>query len=132
MYTHSEIDDRANLVLNVLHTDTSWTWNGSIVTSYDSGGYVAYHREATNTGWNPHNVYNVLSSGCAGCSSATIHAHAEFSYQGVFDPSGTLFYDILDNYPTVYNNGVWACNLTLYARHYSGAWKSWIKTCGNE
>jgi hypothetical protein len=132
IFTHSEIDDQVGIMLNRLHTDTSWSWSGTAVTSYSSTGYYAWHTEGGGGGWAPHNWSNVLDFGCLGCAYAAFHAHVEFSYQGVFDPTGLLFYNVMDNRPTVNGDGTWVCRMDLNARHYSGLWKAWIHTCGVE
>jgi hypothetical protein len=130
-YTHSEIQGRYDwgLVLNLVRTETDWTWKNSQVYSYASGGTYAWHEEAGGGGWTPHGAYNVRESGGAGQSSATIHAHVAFSYCGVFDCSG-YYYNVLDNRPTIYNNGGYSCRLDMYAAHYPYAWKTWIAKCG--
>lgn len=132
--THSRVWDPVG-TLTLLHTDTSWSWDGSTVTGYVSGGYIEWHSEDVGDlfgvgGWRPTNAYNVLDSGCRGCAFVKLHAHAAFGYQGLFDPLGMFDYrNTHDNWTTVNKNGTWSCHLTLDSTNFL-PWWTWSKTCG--
>lgn len=137
MHTRSLVkdNDKANILINAVKTDSSWCWDGAVVTSYNSGGIVEWHREFPTGGWRAENVFNVVASGCAGCDHARIHAHADFSYQGVFDPTGTRYYNHLNNWPRLNGNGSWACELYVDFKNKPNdipgviRWFTWHPSC---
>ncbi|MGQ0521521.1 MAG: hypothetical protein ACT4PX_10285 [Actinomycetota bacterium] len=137
MHTRSVVkdNDKANIPINEVNTDTDWCWDGSIVTSYNSGGTYSWHREFPSGGWSPENAFNLLSDGCAGCDHARFHAHVDFSYQGVFDPTGDRYYNHLNNWPRVNNDGTWSCELFVDFKNKPNnvplivSWFNWYPSC---
>jgi hypothetical protein len=116
--THSRVYDNnvAKIKINELTTTTRWCWRNGKITSASSPADYSYHEEKrfgiclpTGCGWKPRNVFNRLLAGCVGCSSAKVHAHADFSYRGLFDPIGRRYYNHLNTYPKVTGAGVASC-----------------------
>lgn len=121
--------DVIGLLLNEVYSDVCWSWNGTNVTGYSASGGYNYHPEYTpaGPGWTPINPYNVQSNGCVGCSYVTIHQHTEFSYKGVFDPSGTLYYNTLDDYENLFGSGTKSCTFTFRYRNWYTGWHNWTQ-----
>lgn len=130
MYSEQEIDDVADIMLNLVRTETLWQATPSVIQSYSTGGHWEWHRESLDTmGWHTQNQSLTKTAGNVGQSSASFRGHVEFEYIGVFDPSGTRYYNKLTNDSTVRANGTFDCVFTLWAKNYAPGWQ-WIKRCG--
>lgn len=131
MQTESAVWDCCGIELTELHSNNAWNGDGSIVTGYVISGSVYGHSESTpaGPGWTLTTGSNALYGGCAGCNVAQFHQHAEYAYKGVFDPTGNLYYNILDSYESNFGNGTWQCTLDWSARNTFPGW-TWNHTCG--
>lgn len=73
---------------------------GSNVTSWSAWDGAKWHVEGFGLGWrldsSNHSLGN--SAGGVGAKSVTVHGRQGFSYQGAFDPTGTLFYNTYDSW----------------------------------
>lgn len=119
--------DVIGLLLNGVRSEVCWSWNGAVVTSYSVGGEYEAHREYTpaGPGWTIINPYNSQTGGCVGCANATFRQHAEFSYRGVFDPSGMLHYNAISIDEAITSTGYKNCSFSLsYSNWFSGWWTS--------
>jgi hypothetical protein len=113
----------ANIKINELTTATSWCYSNGIITSGTSPGGYAFHEERrfgiclpTGCGWKPLNYFNRRIAGCIGCASAEVHAHVDFSYRGLFDPTGLLFFNHLNTYPKITGSGGASCRQSFSFR----------------
>lgn len=124
--------DCCGIMMNKVYTNGSWTENGSIIQSYSIGGGYQWHTEngGCGNGWYPVNPYHKKTGGGVGYSSTSFRTHSEFGYKGLFDCSGTTYYNILDNYTTIYAGGTGnaTCNFTRWSRTWLGSWK-WKTSC---
>jgi hypothetical protein len=131
IHAENQMWDCCGILMNQLYTDASWTYNGSVVTSYSVGGGYSRHTEnsppSCGTGWYVVNPYNVKTSGGIGQPSASFKQHAEFGYKGIFDCGGSQFYNILDNYETL--SAGYVCNQYLSYRNWFAGW-NWQHWCG--
>lgn len=100
------------LGLNVTSIDPhnfSYGYNGSTITSTTHDSWVNRSTESgqCGPGWSVvwSNTGISISGGGVGWSFADSLTHAEFSYHGQFDCSGTQYYNILDTKLTGYGNG---------------------------
>lgn len=121
--------DPINIPLNQVYGNVCRGWNGTILTSYNvSGGYI-YHRELgpAGPGWTPHRAANTQLSGCVGCTSAQFRQHAEFSYKGTFDPTGTVYYNSVNVQETIYGTGAKACIYGVSYRNWSFLWHTSVQ-----
>lgn len=116
--------DCCNTLLSHLVTDLNWTDDGSTVTGWNTGGYTGEHPEfgTCGAGWQLANSSIVQYSGGTGQSWITIKSHAEFSYLGIFDCSGTTYYNTFEHYITGYGSGSSACNYTYNLRNTFRGW----------
>lgn len=102
--TSSEMYDCCGILMNAVYTS-----------EIDGRVDVRTHanREPWNAGW-----------AVAANSTAGVAHHVEFGYQGIFDPTGTWFYNVHD--AEVTGGG---CRLRITARHWFVGWK-WVRGCG--
>lgn len=116
--------DPIGIALNWVYADVCWSWNGSVVTSYSNNGGWGAHAEYTpaGPGWTGLNAYNNKTAGCVGCGSVSFRQHTEFSYRGVFDASGNLYYNTIDVYETINGSGSRTCAYTLVYRNWFSGW----------
>lgn len=107
-----QMNDRLVVTIGSLSDD------GSVVTGWNSGGYTGQHPEfgTCGPGWQLASSSLVQYSGGTGQSWVTAKSHAEFSYLGVFDCSGTQYYNVFEHFVTGYGSGASACNYTYSLR----------------
>jgi hypothetical protein len=105
---HQRLWDVANILLNEFDTTLYWQYNYSAVTGYSAHNAVAYHREIVG-GWYLAYQNIWVAGGGVGQNRVTIGANAGFGYQGLFDPSGSLYFNSYNNTVTGFNNGGWSC-----------------------
>ena len=110
--------DCCNALLSHLVTDLSWTDDGSVITGWNSGGYTGQHPEfgTCGPGWQLANSYLIQYSGGTGQSSIIVKSHAEWSYLGIFDCSGTAYYNVFEHFVYGYGSGASDCGYTYSLR----------------
>ena len=118
--------DCCGIQMNALYTSYDWSDNGSVVTtSNNQWNTTWYHTEAwPSRGWWLDYQQLYYSAGCNGCTSRTLTGKAGFAYQGVFDPTGTLFYNTYVNTMRGQGNGGYYCTYSVNWRHSAPGWHS--------
>jgi len=127
----SEIKDPVGILLTALYTNARWDGDFTRITGYSVGASVSRHRETGPLGdvggWNY--VRGTNGGGCAlPCARADFSQHAEFSYRGGFDPTGTLYYNTHDNTEALFGDSRFECSYAISARKWFPGW-TWTKTC---
>ncbi|MBM2620901.1 hypothetical protein JIG36_35910 [Actinoplanes sp. LDG1-06] len=126
-HTYSEMYDCCGIVMSALYTDSTATTAGGQVTSSSTTWSTHVNREPWNAGWSVSTASS--SGGCAGaCPTATYNHHAEFSYQGVFDPTGDWYYNVHDSKVVLSGNGTARCEQSVTLRHSFIGW-NWVHGC---
>jgi hypothetical protein len=119
------LNDVVGLQLNKVYGNVCWSWSGTIVTSASAGGGWQAHSEApVFPGWGAINPWNAQTGGCAGCSYISFRQHTEFNYRGVFDPSGTLYYNTIEVNEYLYGAGSRACSFSFVYRNWFPGWNT--------
>ncbi|MET8090849.1 hypothetical protein [Micromonospora sp. NPDC005220] len=127
-HTYSEMYDCCGIVMSALYTDSTRTTSGGQVTSSSTTFSTRVNREPWNAGWSVRTATS--SGGCASsCPSAVYDHHAEFSYQGIFDPTGDWYYNIHDSKVVLNGDGTATCQQTVNLRHTFIGW-NWVHGCG--
>lgn len=109
--------------MNSLGTTIQWQAVYGAVYTYGQYNTTTYHTEAPpSRGWWLDYQTLQYTGGCYGCSSRTLTGKAGFGYQGVFDPTGTLFYNSYVNTVTAYGDGSGTCTHTYSWRHSIPGW----------
>ncbi len=131
-YAEQAVHDIVNIRLNRVYSSVSFTYNGAYILSYSAGGGTLSHSEnkppSCGKGWKLKVQSNMLSAGGIGRSWAGFAQTGEFKYKGFFDCSGTIYYNKLRNYPTVYANGTGSCRFKQEYRTWSLLWY-WTMAC---
>ncbi len=124
--------DIVNITLNKLYSTINFTYDGSIIHSFSAGGGALSHREnrppSCGKGWKLKRQSNAQITGGVSLSSVGFLQTGEFRYRGFFDCSGSIYYNTLKNYPTVYGNGTGTCHFTQQYRTWSLLWY-WAMAC---
>lgn len=124
--------DPVNITLNKLYSNITFSYNGTHVISYSAGGGTVAHGEnsppSCGSGWYALNGFNSHISGGVGQGHAGFQQHSEFGYLGIFDCSGNIYYNTMNNFPTVYGNGTGTCSFTQSYRTWSTIWH-WTSAC---
>ncbi len=123
--------DCCGIQMNALYTTLVWNAYGSYVYTTNQWNTTMYHTELPpSRGWWLDYQSLWYSSGCEGCYSITLSGQAGFHYQGVFDPTGTLYYNTYLNTMQGNGNGTWHCTMQLWWRLSAPGWhpQQW---CGN-
>ena len=121
----SHIWDCCNIVMTQLHTDLTWTTNGSTITGWNAGGWTTNHPEgwpSCGSGWQLVNSFLIQYAGGTGSSFIEVQAHAEWSYAGVFDCGGTLYYNVFNNYVYGWGSGGGSCYFSYSLRNTHSGW----------
>ena len=117
--------DVAGINLNELYSNLTWVGNGSTIVSYYGWDGAIYHREGGGyTGWslNMNDSYLRVVAGGVGSTIVKTEAHQGFNYQGVFDPTGTLYYNSYTEDLAGFAYGNWLCSYSYYWRHSFAGW----------
>ena len=121
----SHVWDCCNIVMTQLHTDLTWTTNGSTITSWNAGGWTTNHPEgwpSCGPGWQLASSWLSQWSGGVGQGSIQVHAHGEWSYRGVFDCGGTQYYNTFDNDVWGFASGIGTCSFNYGLRKSVSGW----------
>ncbi|MBK9124920.1 MAG: hypothetical protein IPM16_17625 [Chloroflexi bacterium] len=131
-YAEQAVHDIVNITLNKVYSSISFTYNSTQIVSYSAGGGTLSHREnkppSCGKGWKLKVQNNMQISGGVGLPWVGFLQSGEFKYKGLFDCSGTIYYNKLQNYPTVYANGTGSCRFTQEYRTWSLLWY-WTMAC---
>jgi len=115
--------DCCGILMNSLSTTLQWQAVYGGVYPYNQFNATTYHTEPPpSRGWWLDYQNLQYTGGCTGCSSDTLTGKAGFGYQGVFDPTGTLYYNSYVNSVTAYGDGHGSCSYTLSWRHSIPGW----------
>lgn len=125
------IKDGAGIVVTSIDPhDYSYSYDGNFILGYSHAAMT--YRASDNTGhcgtgyygWTLEpSSYLQVNEGGIGQMYASSRAHAEFSYAGIFDCSGTTYYNILDTKLTGYGDGSPStCAYRFWARNLAFGW----------
>ena len=117
---YQRVWDCCGILMNEFDTIAYWQYNGSSVTYWSLHNAVAYHRETFGGGWSLQ-YQNAWRQGSSS-SQVNLAGDAGFSYQGIFDPTGTLFYNSYVNTIQVRGNGSWSCQWSYAWRNSVPGW----------
>jgi hypothetical protein len=123
----SEMYDCCNIRMTGLYTTSSWDADGTAVTAVSSDATQEWNREPWNAGWSLKSA--TKSTDClTGCAVSNNEAHAEFSYQGIFDPTGSWYANTHHSYVTLKADGTASCRFDVELKHSFIGW-NWQRGC---
>ncbi|QWQ42898.1 hypothetical protein KME66_19345 [Streptomyces sp. YPW6] len=125
--SRSEMYDCCNIRMTGLYTTSDWSFDGTAVTASATDATQEWNREPWNAGW------SLKSSGksadcLAGCPVSVNAAQAEFSYQGVFDPTGVWYANKHSTTVTLKADGTASCEFDVELKHSFVGW-NWQRGC---
>jgi len=120
---HARSWDCCGILMNELSTTLQWNGISGSAYPYNQFNSTSYHTEAPpSRGWWL-DYQNLWYPGCSSaCSPVLLRGNAGFGYQGVFDPSGTWYYNSYENYVYGYGNGYGECSYSYYWRGSAPGW----------
>lgn len=123
----SEMYDCCNIRMTGLYTTSSWNADGTAVTAVTTDATQEWNREPWNAGWSLESSRK--SADCLfDCAVSHNEAHAEFSYQGIFDPSGAWYANTHHSYVTLKADGTASCRFDVELKHSFIGW-NWQRGC---
>lgn len=114
--------DCCGILLTEARLDLWWNWDGRIVTARWVQLAESHHRELTGGGWWVSAWWLGKTAGCVGCASIAYEGVVDFSYQGIFDSSGTRYKNQHINRLTGKGTGGWACSWQISWRNSFAGW----------
>ncbi|UYQ64842.1 hypothetical protein [Streptomyces peucetius] len=125
--SRSEMYDCCNIRMTGLYTTSSWDADGTTVTAVSTDATQEWNREPWNAGWSLES--SGKSTDClTDCAVSHNEAHAEFSYQGLFDPSGDWYANTHHSYVTLNADGTASCRFDVELKHSFIGW-NWQRGC---
>ncbi|MEU0088943.1 hypothetical protein [Streptomyces sp. NPDC006274] len=125
--TWSEMYDCCNIRMTGLYTNSTWDTDGGLVTTAATDATQEWNREPWNAGWSLES--SAKSADCVtNCAVSRHEAHAEFSYQGVFDPSGGWYANKHHSYVELNADGSASCRFDVELKHSFIGW-NWQRGC---
>jgi hypothetical protein len=119
--------DCCNILMTALYTDSTATTSGGQVTASSTAISTHNNREPWDAGWSVAGTSG--TGGCsAACAAATYTEHAEFSYQGIFDPTGVYYYNTHDSAVVLNGDGTATCTQSVTLKHTFVGW-NWQHSC---
>ena len=125
--TWSEMYDCCNIRMSGLYTTSTWDTEGGRVTTAATDATQEWNREPWNAGWSLES--SGKSADCVtNCAVSRHEAHAEFSYQGIFDPSGGWYANNHHSYVELNADGTASCRFDVELKHSFVGW-NWQRGC---
>ncbi|MFI1932352.1 MULTISPECIES: hypothetical protein [unclassified Streptomyces] len=123
----SEMYDCCNIRMTGLYTTSDWSSDGTVVTASSTDATQQWNREPWNAGW------SLKSSGksadcVANCAVSTNVANASFSYQGIFDPTGTVYANTHRSTVALKADGTASCTFEVDLKNTFVGW-NWQRGC---
>jgi hypothetical protein len=124
---YSTMYDCCGIVMTALSSTYTWRTAGRQITSASPDVRTRVNREPWDGGWTTQVVTS--GGGCPlPCGQARYTAHAEFSYQGIFDVTGTWYANVHDSWVAVAGDGTATCGQSVSLRHTFIGWH-WVRGC---
>ncbi|MEU6231440.1 hypothetical protein [Kitasatospora sp. NPDC047058] len=123
----NEMFDCCNIRMTGLYTTSSWTADGTRITTADTDATQQWNREPWNAGWSLKSA--TKNSDCtADCTASHNEAHAEFTYKGIFDVTGAWYANAHHSYVDLAADGTATCRFDVELRHTFIGW-NWQRGC---
>jgi hypothetical protein len=124
----SEMYDCCNIRMTGLYTQSAWDTSNGRITKAATTARQEWNREPWNAGWQFKTATSTDDCATDCTLATTTHAHAEFTYQGVFDVTGTWYANTHDTYVELKGDGTASCRFDVSLRHTFIGW-NWQRGC---
>ncbi|MCQ6252735.1 hypothetical protein [Streptomyces malaysiensis] len=123
----NEMYDCCNIRMTGLYTASSWDTADGRVTTAGTTATQEWNREPWDAGWSL--TSQTAKDDCAtDCAEVNSEAHADFAYQGVFDPTGDWYDNTHHSYVQLTADGTASCRFDVELRHTFVGW-NWRYGC---
>ncbi|MBW5481635.1 hypothetical protein [Streptomyces bambusae] len=123
----NEMFDCCNIRMTGLYTASQWTTDGSRITTASTEATQQWNREPWNAGWNLKSA--TQNTDCAeNCDVSRTEAHADFTYKGIFDVTGSWYANTHHSYVDLNADGTATCRFDVQLRHSFIGW-NWQRGC---
>ncbi|MET9606997.1 hypothetical protein ABZZ17_18250 [Streptomyces sp. NPDC006512] len=123
----NEMFDCCNIRMTGLYTTSQWTSDGNRVTAASTEVTQQWNREPWNAGWSLKSA--AKNTDCAtDCDVSRTEAHADFTYKGIFDPSGGWYANTHHSAVDLKADGTATCSFDVSLRHTFIGW-NWQRGC---
>ncbi|MET9919217.1 MULTISPECIES: hypothetical protein [unclassified Streptomyces] len=123
----SEMYDCCNIRMTGLYTTSTWTTDGTRITTASTDATQQWNREPWNAGWSL--VSSSKNADClADCAVSNNEAHAAFSYKGIFDTSGDRYANTHHSYVELKADGTASCRFDVELKNTFIGW-NWQRSC---
>ncbi|GAB2892046.1 hypothetical protein GCM10027074_70230 [Streptomyces deserti] len=123
----NEMYDCCNIRMTGLYVTSEWVTDGGRVVSADPEAGQQWNREPWDAGWSRKSATEGVD--CAtDCTASRIEAHADFTYRGIFDATGTWYANTHHSYVDLKADGTASCRFEVELRHAFIGW-NWRRGC---
>ncbi|MBW5420809.1 hypothetical protein GKQ77_04380 [Streptomyces sp. BG9H] len=123
----SEMFDCCNIRMTGLYTASTWNTEADRITDASTTVTHGWNREPWNAGWSLKSSDS--TEDCTrDCAVSKVRAHAEFGYQGIFDPTGGWYANTHDSAIELRSDGTAQCTFDVDLRHTFVGW-NWVRGC---
>jgi hypothetical protein len=123
----NEMYDCCNIRMTGLYLTSNWATGGGGVVSAATDATQQWNREPWDAGWSRTSASESVD--CAtDCPSYRSEAHADFTYRGIFDATGTWYANTHHSYVDITAEGTASCHFEVDLRHTFIGW-NWRRGC---
>ncbi|MCB5182189.1 hypothetical protein [Streptomyces antimicrobicus] len=123
----NEMFDCCNIRMTGLYTTSQWTTDGTRITAASTDVTQGWNREPWNAGWNLKSA--TQNTDCTeNCAASRTEAHADFTYKGIFDVTGSWYANTHHSYVDLAADGTATCRFDVQLRHSFIGW-NWQRGC---
>ncbi|WP_244321303.1 hypothetical protein [Streptomyces melanosporofaciens] len=123
----NEMYDCCNIRMTGLYTASSWDTANGRVTTAGTTATQEWNREPWDAGWSL--TSQTAKDDCVtDCAEVNSEAHADFAYQGVFDPTGDWYNNTHHSFVQLKADGTASCRFDVELRHTFVGW-NWRYGC---
>jgi hypothetical protein len=123
----NEMYDCCNIRMTGLYTTSEWTTEDGRVVSAATDATQQWNREPWDAGWSLKSATEDIDC-TTDCPASRSRAHADFTYQGVFDPTGARYANTHHSYVDLGSDGTASCRFEVELRHSFIGW-NWQRGC---
>ncbi|MBI0294148.1 hypothetical protein JBE04_06550 [Streptomyces sp. PRKS01-29] len=123
----NEMYDCCDIRMTGLYTTSSWDTANGRVTTGGTTSTQEWNREPWDAGWSL-TSQNAKDDCVTDCAEVNSEAHADFAYQGVFDPTGDWYNNTHHSYVQLKADGTASCRFDVELRHTFVGW-NWRYGC---
>ncbi|WP_404955539.1 hypothetical protein [Streptomyces sp. 147326] len=123
----NEMFDCCNIRMTGVYTASTWNTADNRVTTASTAATQQWNREPWNAGWSL-NAASGKDDCTTLCPSVNSEAHADFTYRGIFDPTGKWYANAHHSYIRLNADFTATCTFDVELKHSFVGW-NWQRGC---